>query len=194
MGYSDITAIFAMLSTFNSELECIHGPILCEFADHPYPGTLLDALAGRPCPLPIQNLETAEFRGRIWGGNLAVLASLAGTPWISPPKCEAVFLEDIGEAPYRLDRYLTQLKNSGFFHHTRQIFLGTFVDCGESTDVISGLRERCKELGLKVLGELPVGHHRGNLPLFFSQNYLLDCESETLEPQGRVEVRTKRRE
>ncbi|HIB66949.1 MAG TPA: hypothetical protein EYO33_18000, partial [Phycisphaerales bacterium] len=69
-----------------------------------------------------------RFFGTIWGGNLAVIASLAGTPWL--PKLqseEAFFFEDIDEAPYRIDRYLTQLSQAGFFDHCRQVFLGTFT-------------------------------------------------------------------
>ena len=192
MGYSDITALFAMLRLLDMDLECIHGPILCEYPFHPRPKIILEALKGIACPIPVSNSCDSEFQGVIWGGNLTVLASLSGTPWHSPPSSDAIFLEDIGEAPYRLDRHLTQLVNSGFFQHTKRVYLGTFVDCGEADTVLPNLRNRCLELGLEILGELPVGHHRENYPLFLSRPYRLNTETKILEPQGEATDQTKR--
>jgi muramoyltetrapeptide carboxypeptidase len=62
----------------------------------------------------------------LWGGNLSLLGSLVGTPWLPTIRKGVLFLEDVGEHPYRLERELTQLLHAGILDQQRAIFLGAF--------------------------------------------------------------------
>jgi muramoyltetrapeptide carboxypeptidase len=185
MGYSDITALFALTKSIELPVECIHGPMLCALAEQPNPSQILEALVGLPTPIPVSPTNSlTAFHGTIWGGNLAVLASLCGTEWLPCPNADqAIFLEDIDEAPYRVDRYLTQLADSGFFEHCKRVFLGTFTGFEPASAVSELAERRCLELGLKVLGRLPIGHSEPHYPLFLDRAYRYAPESAQLIPE-----------
>lgn len=99
----------------------------------------------------------------LWGGNLAVLSSLAGTPWMPAIKGGILFLEDVHEHPYRIERMLTQLLHAGVLAHQKAIVLGQFTnyklvphDKGyKLATVVSWLRSQLK---IPVLTNLPFGH------------------------------------
>lgn len=195
LGYSDITGLFAFIRSKNLPIDCVHAPVVTEIPDHPQPDLIYWALGGTPCPLPVKNAGdgTAAFDGPIWGGNLAVLASLCGTPWLPKIENGAIFLEDIDEAPYRLDRFVTQLEDSGFFSHVEGVFLGQFTKCGLDNAGLKAVKQRLLELEIPFLGELPVGHEALHLPLFFDLSYKFEAGSGTLQPQGnRVDALTIR--
>jgi muramoyltetrapeptide carboxypeptidase len=188
MGYSDISALFAVCKALSLPIECIHGPMACAFAHQPNKNILLDALAGEPSPIPFTaNREELEFHGSIWGGNLAVLASLAGTPWLPTPGADcAVFLEDVDEAPYRVDRYFTQLHQSGFFSLARKVILGTFTGFEPASAVYDVAVGRCQELGLDFLGRVPIGHSEPHSPLFLDRPYRYSPSERHLLPNFRT--------
>lgn len=182
LGYSDITALFAFIRSQGLPIECVHSPVLTELPDHPAPQLIYDALHGRPCPLPVQRAISA-FKGTIWGGNLAVLASLCGTPWLPNIEQGAIFLEDIEEAPYRLDRFVTQLYDTGFFQDSEGVFLGQFTRCGTDGAGRQAVLDRLSELRIAVFGELPVGHEADHRPLFLDLPYRLEPEQNRLVPE-----------
>ena len=193
LGYSDITALFAYIRSRRLPIDCVHAPVLTEIPDHPHPELILAALEGRPCPIPVSETAISSFHGPIWGGNLAVLASLAGTPWLPRITRGALFLEDIEEAPYRLDRFVTQLHDCGFFSDAQGVFLGQFTRCGTDGAGLAAVKRRLADLGISMLGELPVGHEALHIPLFFDLDYLFDPAVATLQPQGnRVDALTVR--
>ena len=107
--------------------------------------------------------DAVDARGILWGGNLAMLASLMGTPYF--PKIEGgiLFLEDVGEHPYRIERMLTQLLHAGVLASQQAILLGRFTeyrlvahDQGYNMDtVIAWLRSVCR---VPVITGLPYGH------------------------------------
>jgi muramoyltetrapeptide carboxypeptidase len=86
-------------------------------------------------------LTPGRAEGRLMGGNLSVLASMIGTPFLPSPEDSLLFLEEISEAPYRIDRMLTQLEHSGWLSAARGAMLGVFVKCepaaGEESLVLS---------------------------------------------------------
>lgn len=88
------------------------------------------AIAGRA-------VTTREVTGRLLGGNLSILASLAGTPYIPDFRGAVLFIEDVGEYPYRIDRTLHQLKLSGMLSRVRGLVTGTFADCKPAPDSAS---------------------------------------------------------
>lgn len=81
-------------------------------------------------PTP-QTLKKGSANGQIIGGNLAVFNALLGTKYFPDMKNKILFLEDINEAPYKVDRLLNQLRLSGVFSKIKGIVLGRFVDCYE---------------------------------------------------------------
>lgn len=108
----------------------------------------------------------------LWGGNLAVLCSLVGTPWMPSVPGGILFLEDVGEHPYRVERMLTQLLYAGILGQQQAVLMGQFTqykpvphDRGfklrSVTDwlrqQLSAPTDRCPH-GVPVLGELPFGH------------------------------------
>lgn len=115
--------------------------------------------------LPRQEQRDAllECGGVLWGGNLAVLASLTGTPWLPKIKGGMLFLEDVYEHPYRIERMLTQLLHAGVLARQKAILLGHFTryqavphDKGfRLQTVVDWLRRQVK---IPVLTGLPFGH------------------------------------
>lgn len=102
-------------------------------------------------------------RGMLWGGNLSVLCSLVGTPWLPTVKGGVLFLEDVNEHPYRIERQLTQLLHAGILAQQKLVVLGSFNrfkpvphDRGfKLQTVVDWLRSR---LRVPVLTGLPFGH------------------------------------
>lgn len=183
VGYSDITALFCWCKSKKLPVQLVHCPMLCAFSEQPNPYEIGLALKGRPSPIPLSSSQGHSFTGPVFGGNLAVLASLCGTPWLPIPEADsAVFLEDVGEAPYRIDRFLTQLHDSGFFRNTRKVYLGTYTEHEPAWQVIAVARQRCEELALDLLGELVVGHSEPNYPVFLDCRYRYCEQTNSLHP------------
>ena len=115
-------------------------------------------------PLPARKDGVWSVKGSVlWGGNLAVLASLVGTPWLPAVKSGVLFLEDVHEHPYRIERMLTQLLHAGVLARQKAILLGQFTnyklaphDKGFKLEtVVQWLRTQVKT---PVLQNLPFGH------------------------------------
>ena len=108
-------------------------------------------------------LELNILNAKLWGGNLSVLVSMLGTPYFPKIKGGILFLEDVGEHPYRIERMLTQLLHSGVLAQQKAIVLGQFTnyklvphDKGfKLSSVVAWLRSQVK---VPVLTDLPLGH------------------------------------
>ena len=104
-----------------------------------------------------------DVQGRLWGGNLAMVASLVGTPWLPKISGGILFLEDVGEHPYRIERMLTQLLHAGILERQKAVILGQFThwrpgpnDRGFGLQTVVGwLRSKVKA---PVFTQLPFGH------------------------------------
>ncbi|HEY9280866.1 MAG TPA: LD-carboxypeptidase [Eoetvoesiella sp.] len=107
--------------------------------------------------------DPVDARGVLWGGNLAMVASLVGTPYMPKIKGGILFLEDVGEHPFRIERMLTQLWHAGILARQKAIVLGRFSeyrlaahDNGfDLPSVVRWLRETVK---VPVVTGLPYGH------------------------------------
>lgn len=110
----------------------------------------------------------------LWGGNLCLVASLVGTPYLPQVERGILFLEDVGEAPYRVERMLTTLWHAGVLAKQKAILLGAFTqqrklpsDRGHGMrEVVGWLRERTKA---KILTGLPMGHIKTKVMLPIGQ-------------------------
>lgn len=176
IGYSDVTALHALWVRHGAP--SLHAPMPA--SDLIKPGREADAQAlftllragvqaGQvlaPALAPSRLRVAGQAQGRLIGGNLSLVAALLGTPWAWPlaPADEGtlLFLEDINEEPYRVDRLLTQLRLAGVLGAVSGFVLGSFTEqaCPEAL-----LREFLLPLGKPVLGGWPSGHGTPNLPL-----------------------------
>jgi muramoyltetrapeptide carboxypeptidase len=106
---------------------------------------------------------TLDVQGPLWGGNLAVLCSLIGTPYFPRIDDGILFVEDVGEPPFRIERLLYQLHLSGILGRQRALILGDFTDCRPSTydngyGLAEGFTQIARAARIPVLGGLPFGH------------------------------------
>lgn len=172
VGYSDITAI---LSWYGQQgLTAIHGPMIDRrMAKGPagYDEASFRAvmMAGEPAgelrPVGLETLHPGHARGVLVGGTLTQLMASLGTPWAFAPSPDSVlFLEDIGERPYRIHRLLTQAQQAGLFSHARAVVFGEFPGCDEpggDPAIRDVLREFMAGFGGPVLFNFPSGHTAG---------------------------------
>ncbi len=107
--------------------------------------------------------DPVDTRGVLWGGNLAMITSLVGTPYMPKIKNGILFFEDVGEHPYRVERMLTQLLHAGILQKQKAIILGHFTDYKlaendngyDMPHVIAWLKE---QVNVPVIPDLPFGH------------------------------------
>ena len=171
IGFSDITALLWSLSLVG--VSGVHGPVLTTLATEPDWSIqrLFDWVEGR---------LLAPLSGTGWGGglatgillpaNLTVATHVLGTPF--QPQMDGVILalEDVTEAPYRIDRVLTQWRLSGALSQVRGIALGRFSRCEPPPNIPSltveeVLRDRLGDLGIPIVSNLPFGHDGPNAAL-----------------------------
>jgi len=182
IGFSDITGL--LWSLYRHGIASLHAPVLTTLADEPETSRdrLFDFLEGR---------EIAPLRGIGWGGgtatgpllpgNLTVATALLGTRHQPSLQGAIVAFEDVGEAPYRLDRLLTQWRMSGVLAKVAGVALGRFSDCeGNGFTVAEVLRDRLGDLNLPVVSDLPWGHDGENAALPVGINATIDGDRGTL--------------
>jgi len=188
IGYSDITALHAAVQR-KCRLVTYHGPTarepLSEFSRDSFERAVVmqtDSCGTAPKAREI-NPGTAE--GRLVGGNLAVLASLCGTPFIPDLTDGILILEDINEPVYRIDRMLQQLRLSGALAGCKAIAFGECVKCpddagggGRPFDEVLG--ETAHALGVPCLAGIPVGHIDEQWTIPLGATATLDTKTRTL--------------
>ena len=109
--------------------------------------------------------------GPLLAANLTVATHLLGTPYLPDLRGTILVLEDVGEAPYRIERMLTHWRLCGGLQQLAGIGLGQFTDCDNNPaeadrfSLEQVLRERTNDLGIPVVSNLPVGHVAGNAAL-----------------------------
>ncbi len=183
IGFSDITALLWSLSQLG--ISGIHGPVLTSLAAEPEWShkRLFDCVEGRPlAPLTGIGWGGGKVRGILLPANLTVATHLLGTP--VQPHLDGVILalEDVTEAPYRIDRMLTQWRMSGMFKSVRGIALGRFSRCDPPPNIPSWtveevLRDRLSDLGIPIVSDLPFGHEGANAALPVGQPVQLDADN-----------------
>jgi muramoyltetrapeptide carboxypeptidase len=190
IGFSDITALHIAIHQ-RTDLVTFHGPnlqdgfgsenemppaneaalwraILVDKQSNTLQGYAYDLATVENVEL--KTLRSGSSRGRLTGGNLAVLAGLMGTPFeIDTAGC-ILFLEDVGERLYRIDRYLSQLWLAGKLQAAAGVLLGSFSfnddEPAESEDAVAGLLDDYfGRLDVPVLSWFPAGHAKYNLTL-----------------------------
>ena len=110
-----------------------------------------------------QDADAADCRGVLWGGNLAMLTSLLGTPYMPKIKGGILFVEDVGEHPYRIERMLNQLAQAGILGKQKALLLGGFTEYklaehDQGYDLKAVIAYIRKTVGIPVITGLPFGH------------------------------------
>lgn len=199
IGYSDITALH--MAIYNcSGLSTFHGPVATSFigrgkgesvAKDALPRILARGFSSNSIfetNGKNKSLRTGRARGVILGGNLSILASLVGTKYLPSFRGSILFLEDVGEPPYRIDRYLTQLLTSGALKGVNGVILGQFTACedkrliaksGRRPSVQDVLRERLLPLRVPVVADAPIGHVTKNVTVPVGERVTLEVNSKS---------------
>jgi len=190
VGYSDITALHAAVAT-RCEVVSFHGPTarapLTEFSRD----SLQRALSGvDSCGTASRSttLCSGRARGRLVGGNLAILCALVGTPYEPDYRDAILVVEDVNEAVYRIDRMLTQLRLAGRLATCRGIVFGQFSDVPtDAPEEVLGartlddvLREVAAALKIPCIAGAPIGHLADQWTIPLGADAELDAEARTL--------------
>ncbi len=186
LGFSDVTSLlWAQLAQGNGG--AIHGPLLTTLAGEPAwsQERLRALLFGEPlADLEGQSWCSGQAEGPLLVANLTVATHLLGTPHLPPLKGAILVLEDVGEAPYRIERMLTHWRLSGVLQQLAGLGLGSFEGCDNPADgdrpsfsLEQVLRERTADLGIPVVAGLPIGHGSCNAALPLGVRARLDGSS-----------------
>jgi muramoyltetrapeptide carboxypeptidase len=193
IGFSDITAVQLALWR-GARLATVHGPG-AGWQDDRTPAASAESLREvLMCERPVvvraePDGETAPVvlpgpvvTGTLLGGNLCLLAASIGTADFPSLDGAILLLEEVDEPPYKVDRMLTQLRRAGLLTGVRGIVLGQFTRCSDEwpVTVAEVLRERLADLGVPVLGGLPIGHGYGHLTVPIGVPATLDVAAGTL--------------
>jgi len=193
LGYSDLTFLHAVLN--NAGLVTFHGPMATrELADENYDReSLLAALTGDLDHVAnevgdLLSLTEGRVEGRLLGGCLSILCAGLGTPWAlripdDEDETALLFLEDVNEAPYRIDRMLRQLRAASFFDRVGGVVFGEMVGCWPDADAGFALEDVILEalagLEIPIAIGFPSGHCPKGLTLPLGVPASLDCQGET---------------
>ena len=177
LGYSDITSLHLAIHKL-SGIVTFHGPVALstfnEYSTHYLLQTLTQA---RPVqeiqmppdafPLVMKNTSRHRVSGQLVGGNLTLVSATLGTPYEVDTKDKILFLEEVGEEPYSIDRMLTQLRQAGKLQQATAIILDRCRDCGpaeykpafnNTLSIEEVIQDRLGDLDVPVLYGLSIGH------------------------------------
>jgi len=182
VGYSDVTALHQAVGA-RLGLGGVHGAGVASLAGL-HAGAAddqRDLLLGRSTPVLTGRAAAGGTAvGPLVGGNLTVLAAGAGTPGVRPAAGCVVLLEDVGEAPYRLDRAVTQLTRSGWLEGCLGVAVGQLTDCGVPPVARDVLVLRLRARGVPVVTDLPLGHEPDSRAVPLGAVVVLDGDAGTL--------------
>lgn len=191
-GFSDITALqFALWR--GARLAGVHGPGAA-WRDERLPLSSAESMhAALMTTEPVTVTAVAgeesfavrvpgRAEGPLLGGNLCLIAASVGTPDLPDLTGAVLLIEEVQEPPYKVDRMLTHLRRAGVLDGLAGVALGQFTDCadGWDTTVTDVLTDRLADLGVPVLGGLPIGHGPGQLTVPVGPRAVLDASVGTL--------------
>jgi muramoyltetrapeptide carboxypeptidase len=176
VGHSDFTALQLALYA-KSGLRTFSGPLLADLGAEPRDATwqgFWDTATSPASSAAWQSTASVDVdvQGPLWGGNLAVLCSLIGTPYFPVIDDGILFVEDIGEPPFRIERLLYQLHLSGLLGRQRALVLGSFSGCrpgprDNGYDIDAAFAQIRSVAGIPVIDGMPHGHGDTQLTLPF---------------------------
>jgi muramoyltetrapeptide carboxypeptidase len=203
IGFSDLTAL--QLALFhNAGLPSLHGPgvtgVTTNAGERLTEASMRSLRSAMTSAEPVvigaaEHEETAAVHvpgpvaeGTLLGGNLTLVVASIGTPDQPDLRDAILLLEDVTEAPYRIDRMLTQFRRAGLADGLAGVAVGQFTKCRgrDETTVVDVLGEALAAWDVPVLGGLPVGHGDGQLTVPFGTRARLDVNNRTLTVEAAV--------
>jgi muramoyltetrapeptide carboxypeptidase len=190
IGYSDITALHCAVRK-RCGLASIHGPTarsaLPSFAERSLRHAVLRDADCCGTADTIRTIVPGRARGRLLGGNLALLVALHGTPYEPDYAGGILVLEDVNEEPYRVERMLLQLRLAGALQRCAGIAFGSFTNTGEKDPSLGGTRplravleEAARAANVPAVAGVPVGHIDEQWSVPFGLEAELDADARTL--------------
>jgi len=186
VGYSDITALHVAIAR-HAGLVTFHGPLfksdLLTQKQVPTESSLWQMLRGElgagdllrhPPAWPLTTILPGQARGRLMGGNLAMISATLGTPYDLPGDDTVLFIEDVNEPLYRVDRFLTHLRLAGKLRGVRGVIVGDFAGIGVE-QMTPLLLDTFQADGIPVLAGWRSGHCDPNLTLPLGAQVGLDA-------------------
>jgi muramoyltetrapeptide carboxypeptidase len=176
VGHSDFTA-FQMAMLARERAITFAGPMICDDFSRDDPsdftlGRFWECITGPECTVEFSAPDgpAIDVAGKLWGGNLTMLTHLAGTPYLPQIDGGILFIEDVNEHPYRVERMLLQLFHAGVLARQQAVLLGDFSryrlsEYDNGYDFEAMLNYVRKEIGVPVLTGLPFGHIRDKVTL-----------------------------
>ncbi len=200
IGYSDVTALHQAIHQATG-LVTFHGPVgASDFTEYTKEATMRTLMEGKstqvivPCnenqqkddlAYQVQILREGVATGKLIGGNLSLMAALVGTKHQMDFKNKLVFIEDVGERPYSIDRMLTHLLQGSNLHEATGMALGIFEDCQPkneqySMSLIDTLKDKLMGLNIPLIYGLSFGHISNQFTLPVGIEARLDVGAKTL--------------
>ena len=200
MGYSDITTLLISIYKMTG-LTTFHGPMLLSFSKSP-PGKetvdpftwnyMVDVLSGHspieikfPEDLPPSVLRNGVAEGELLGGNLTLLINMIGTPWDFDTAGKILFVEDLDEKLYGLDRMPLHLKRAGKLEHIAGLIVGEMVNIkddeipfGKTVDEI--VLDVCDGMNFPIVSNFPCGHGLHQMTMPISTRARLECTDDSV--------------
>lgn len=187
IGFSDITILHAALSRMN--IPSVHGVMAKQLAEFDIEDdsllTLRDILNGQ---LPHYHVEPdtlnryGQARGKLVGGNLSVLMGLRNTSFEPDYQNNILFIEDIGEEAYRIDRMMQNLRLGGVFKKISGLIVGHFTNCPEDPSMHKTVKEiilnAVADYDFPVCAHFPAGHEHPNFSLVMNKEMDLQVTNE----------------
>ena len=175
IGYSDLTAILSFL-TIQCGLVAFHGPMVADRLSDREAGydraSFLNAVSraepvGELEPAGLDVIKGGEARGVLLGGTVTQLLATMGTKWaFDPPSGYVLFFEEVGERPYRLDRMVTQLRQTGILARASAIVIGELNGCDEPGGTPTGrsvMAQVLADFPGPILAGFPSGHTKAQV-------------------------------
>ena len=190
IGFSDLTSI--LLARLASGFQGgIHGPLITTLGSEPdwSKDRLKSILFGNCVPdIYGEPWGGGISKGRLIVGNLTVLTHLIGTEHLPSFKKSILIIEDIGEAPYRIDRMLTHLRLAGVLQQLSGLGFGSFTGCDDEKNVdksktfklLDIFQDRTQDLKIPIVSSLPIGHCCGNASLPLGSQAILNGDKGSL--------------
>lgn len=202
LGYSDITALHLAILK-ETGLVTFHGPVasstLSDYAREHMLAVLSDPQPRYTIPMALDNSRRAVLQphfgmrtvhggsatGPLIGGNLSLVAALAGTPYAADFRNAILFLEEVNEAPYRIDRWMTQLDLALGFKKAAALMIGICDECGPEHEDVSLTLDQTFDIHLQPLS-IPavtgysIGHIRNQFTIPMGVKATLDTERQTV--------------
>ncbi|MBW1847088.1 MAG: LD-carboxypeptidase [Deltaproteobacteria bacterium] len=168
IGFSDVSVLLNIFFE-KSGLITFHGPVVTSLANasQKTKDTMFEAITSG-CPIEIAMdrpvcIHTGTASGIVIGGNLTTLCHLIGTPYMPSFSGRILVLEDTGEACYRIDRMLTQMKLAGCLDGIAGVAVGSFDDCGSMDELYGVIENIFKEYRIPILAGFDAGHGETNI-------------------------------